>query len=97
MIFESVYHWQQDCPEKQNDTYMVHEIVLYNENNESGRLKHLVSETWNRGLLDCVAIKTVCGDVWLEQYANPLSDEERWEIKHYHSKRLYRFGDGEQV
>ncbi|XP_066913250.1 uncharacterized protein [Clytia hemisphaerica] len=97
VICESVYHWQQDCPEKQNDTYMVHEIVLHNESNKPGQLKHLVSETWNCGLLDCGASKTVCGDVWLEQYVNSLSDEEKREVKHHHSKSLYRFGDGEQV
>ena len=80
VIYESVYHWQQDCREKQNGTYMVHEIVLHNESNEPGQLKHLVSETWNCGLLDCGASKTVCVDVWVEQYVNSLSDEEKREV-----------------
>ena len=38
---ESIYHWQQDCPEQQNDTDMVHEIVLHNKNGERGQLKNL--------------------------------------------------------
>jgi len=36
-ICESIYHWQQDYPNKQNDTYMVHEIVLHNEKHEPGQ------------------------------------------------------------
>ena len=76
---------------------MVHEIVLHNESNKPGQLKHLVSETWNCGLLDCSASKTVCSDVWLDEYIKSLSDEEKREVKHHHSKSLYRFGDGEQV
>ena len=94
-IYESIYHWQQDCPEKQNDMYMVHEIVLQNENHEPGQLKHLLS--WNCGLLDCGATKTVCGEIWLEEYLKALTEEEKREIRDYSSKSLYRFGDGEQI
>ena len=99
-ICESVNHWQQDCPDKpaNNDTYVVHEIILHNkEENDPGHLRHLISETWNSGLLDCGASKTVCGDVWLNQYISSLSEEDQQLVKQYSSKSLYRFGDGEQV
>ena len=96
-ICESIFHWQQDCPDKQNDTYMVHEIVLHNDNEEPGQLKNLVSETWNCGLLDCGASKTVCGEVWLDEYLKSLTNDDQANVKKYSSKSVYRFGDGEQI
>ena len=97
-ICESINHWQQECPDKQNDTlYTVHEIVLHNDNNYPDNLKNLVAETWNCGLLDCGASKTVCGEIWLNEYINSLTESQKKNIKHYHSKSLYRFGDGEQI
>lgn len=96
-ICDSVNHWQQDCPDKGNGTYIVHEIVLHNKQDEPGNLRHLVSETWNCGLLDCGASKTVCGEIWLQEYMKTLSDDEKRDIRNYNSKSLYRFGDGGQV
>ena len=77
---------------------MVHEIVLHNnEVKDPSQLRHLVSETWNCGLLDCGASITVCGEVWLNQYTNSLLDEEKQSVRNYSSKSVYRFGDSEQV
>ena len=76
---------------------MVHEIVLHNDNEEPGQLKNLVSETWNCGLLDCGASKTVCGEVWLDEYLKSLTNEDQAKVKKYSSKSVYRFGDGEQI
>jgi len=61
---------------------MVHEIVLHNEKHEPGQL-YLVSETWN-----CEASKTVCGEVWLDEYINSLTEDQKRDIKNYHSKSL---------
>ena len=96
-ICDSVNHWQQECPDKtSSDTLLVHEIVLHNIE-ETGQLLTLVSESWNCGLLDCGANKTVCGETWLKEYTESLNEDEKQNIKHYSSKSIYRFGDGDQV
>jgi len=76
---------------------MVYEIVLHNEKHELGQLRHLVSETWDCCLLDCGASKTICGELWLDKFTNSLTEDQKGDIKNYHSKSLYRFGYGEQV
>ena len=48
-------------------------------------------------MLDCGASKTVCGENWLTEYTNSLSEEEQKRVKSYSSKSQYRFGDGEQI
>ena len=100
-ICESIFHWQQDCPEKHNqgsETYIVHEIVMHhNEQSNPEQLKCLVAETWNCGLLDCGASKTVCGEKWLSEYVGSLSSEEQSKVRYFNSKSIYRFGDGKQI
>jgi len=99
-ICDSINHWQQDCPDRNstsNETYVVHEIVLHNVDDSVVDLKSLVSETWNCGLLDCGASKTVCGEVWLREYLSSIPECERKNITYYSSKSVYRFGVGEQV
>ena len=99
-ICDSINHWQQDCPDRNsasNETYVVHEIVLHNVDDSAVNLRNLVSETWNCGLLDCGASKTVCGEVWLKQYLSSLPEKEKNDVKYYSSKSVYRFGVGDQV
>ena len=52
-ICDSIIHWQQNCPDRNstnNETYVVHEIVLHNVDDSEIDLRNLVSETWNCGL-----------------------------------------------
>ena len=39
-----------------------------------------MSETWSSALLDCGARKTVCGQEWLNEYINNLSEKEQQSI-----------------
>ena len=99
-VCDSINHWQQDCPDRNstnNETYIVHEIILHNVDDSEVNLRNLVSETWNCGLLDCGASKTVCGEVWLKQYLSSLTESEKNDVKYYNSKSVYRFGVGDQV
>lgn len=100
-ICESINHWAQDCPDRSSrdqDTYLIHEIVLMEEEyQDPEKLKQLVSETWNNGLLDCGASKTVCGDTWLREYIKSLSDDERANLKYEDSRSFFKFGDGQKV
>ena len=100
-ICESINHWAGNCPDKfkkDQETFVVHEIVLHGSHEESPeKMKELLSDTWSSGLLDCGATKTVCGRVWLNEYLNTLSDEQRCEVKYTPTQSVYRFGDGEQI
>ena len=100
-ICDSVNHWVSTCPDKEirdNDTLLVHEIILHqNEHNDPEQLKNLVAETWSSGLLDCGASKTVCGEIWLEEYIGSLSESDRKSVTHFPSSSIYRFGDGEKI
>ena len=100
-ICESVNHWHQSCPDKPlsgNETYMVHEILLHqNEIKDQKQLQTLVAETWNCGILDSGASKTVCGEKWLEEFIESLSLVDREKVQYYSSKSIYKFGDGERI
>ena len=60
-------------------------------------MKQLVSETWNNGLQDSGASKTVCGETWLTEYIKSLSENERSNIKYDNSKSFFKFGDGKRI
>ena len=97
---ESINHWSQNCPDKgkSEQTYVIHEIVLHqNDMSNPEQMKTLVAESWSSGLLDCGASKTVCGKIWLDEYINSLSENDKSKIVYYSSSSCYRFGDGEKV
>ena len=76
-IYYSINHWEQICPDKENETFIVNEEVLHQSYSDNpNELKNLTSETWSAVLLDCGASKTMCGKKLLTQYINSLSDQE---------------------
>ena len=96
-ICGSVYHWAQQCPDKDkapssNSTYLANEFVLQIESPKE--LESLVAESWDSALLDCGATKTVCGQEWLDRYIDNLCEDDTKSITTSDSKSSYRFGDG---
>ena len=97
---ESINHWAHNCPDKSNSeqTYIIHEIVLHhNDLSNPEQMKTLVAESWSSGLLDCGASKTVCGKIWLDEYTNALSENDKLKVVYYSSSSCYKFGDGKRV
>ena len=74
-----------------------HEIILHTNSDTPVQMKALVAETWNSGLLDCGASRTVTGDYWFNEYVETLSDDDKSAVSLYDCSNFYRFGDGARV
>ena len=97
-VCESINHWANNCPDRRDkDTYLVYEIILHANRHSPEHMQTLVGETWNSGLLDCGATRTVCGSKWLEEYILSLSDEDKESVSYSPSNSVFRFGDGIRV
>ena len=97
----SINHWAQNCPDNPNlehNTYVVNDIVLHQTDHENPQeFKHFMLERWSSALLDCGASKTVCGQEWLNEYINNLSEKEQQNIIFRSNNHVYRFGDGRKI
>ena len=75
-----------------------YEIVLFQSDfDHPERLRGLVAEPWNSGVLDSGATKTVCGQAWFDAYVSSLSDSDHASILMRPSQNVFKFGDGNQV
>ena len=108
----SINHWMNNCPDRSprdrpKQTYL-HEcdgyededfqITLFQSNfDEPHRLKSLVVESMNCGVLDSGASKTVCGTPWFQAYLESLGEEDKSKIVYETSKNIFKFGDGKKV
>ena len=54
-------------------------------------------ERWSSALLDRGASKTVCGQEWLNEYINNLSEKEQQNIIFTSSNHAYCCGDGRKI
>ena len=69
--------------------------MLFQTYYDPGRLSGLVAKSWNSGVLDSGATKTVSGQAWLDTYINSLPDSSS--VTWSGSNNIYRFGDGHKV
>ena len=53
-----------------------------------------IHETFNIAVLDCGAVKNVCGNKWLEQYIDTLSPSDKKRVEYSPTKNVYKFGCG---
>ena len=60
---------------------------------DKSKLSKLVQEYSNAALLDSGCSKTVCGEKWLENYKESLSDYDKHCIKEKESTASFTFGD----
>ena len=64
---------------------------------ESVLVNSLVEDSRGCGILDSGCTKTVCGERWLKDYLERLSDHERASVKEETSPASFTFGDGMTV
>ena len=57
---------------------------------------NLVYEAFGKGILDCGATWTVAGDIWLNEFIESLTTQDKEKVKEEKSQALFRFGDGGQ-
>ena len=95
-ICESIYHFEQQCPEvKTTDLYLTHEVILFESDyDHPAKLKNLVSDSWNAALFDSGATKTVAGEIWFNSFIQSLNKEEKVKTETSKSNNMYCFGDG---
>ena len=71
---ESINNWapdRHDKTESPNNTRHSYEAILFQADfDHPSKLKSLLSEFWNAGVLDSGASKTVCGRAWLDSSWN---------------------------
>ena len=91
---DSTKHFSRNCPQqdRKNDVQEIH-ITLFNGVPDM-KQKNLVMEALGKGVLDCGCTKTVSGEIWIEEYLNTLSEEDRSAVKEGDSNATFRFGDG---
>ena len=92
-------HWAQDCPDpNENQVFEINTLELFQSDyDQPGKLKQLVSDTFDAAVLDTAATKTAAGKIWINEYIRKLNNEEKLKIKERPSNSTYRFGDGEKV
>ena len=63
---------------------------------EKGEMKNkLLGETFGCAILDTGCSKSVCSEIWLEEYIQTLEEKVKENIKYETSDTLFRFGDNQ--
>ena len=57
----------------------------------------LTCETMSAAVLDSGAPKSVCGNVWLDEYISTLNNEDKKKIVYRSSKNIFKFGCGSKL
>ena len=110
VICQSIYHWKKDCPhqvertKKVNLTEHVEEneseechITLFTKTLPTSEYDIFMVEAYGAAILDTACSKTVCGQSWLDNYVENISDSDKSKVISNSSKRRFRFGDGRTV
>ena len=64
---------------------------------QTDNLQKLLEESEGHAILDSGCSTTVCGEHWLGNFVQSLSDEDRFKIKIEPSSQTFTFGDGNTV
>ena len=91
-------HFRKDCPQlKRNkkNVQTVH-ITLFNsdKNADQSKVMGLVKDALGHAVLDSACIKTVTGELWLEEQISNLSSEDQKKVRYEQDDTAFRFGDG---
>ena len=71
------------------------EIVLFQSDYDSpSHITKLLSESFNKAVLDCGASRTVCGHAWLKIFLESLPSDLSNRVKRCSSNHIFKFGDG---
>ena len=72
--------------------------MLHQNNYDSpDELMFLMAESWISALRDCGASKTVCRQIWLDQFIQNLDKIDQDQIKFNNSSHIYQFGYGQKI
>ncbi|VDI06062.1 Hypothetical predicted protein [Mytilus galloprovincialis] len=99
-LYESVFHWAKDCPDKVNSVNFVESeseivencnITLFTK--EQPPVSEIfVLESACSAIIDTACTRTVCGENWFKQLLERTGD-----ITTVTSSRAFKFGDGKVV
>ena len=105
LICDSKFHWARDCPDayergddgntEVNIQFSLDEDVqlsLYAQGS-AGKVSVLMEESLKHALLDTGSPTTVCGEAWLNDYINSLTDHQCSLIRESESVTSFTFGD----
>ena len=56
-----------------------------------------MSKTLNKAILDSGCTSTVCGEIWLQNLVDTLTDSERNEVIEKKSHKMFKFGDSKLI
>ena len=108
----STYHYWDQCPHvSQQERMNASKKVLYTQNNEDlyialfqkstptsiDEMVCLMSETFNKAVIDSGCTKTCAGEKWFDAYLETFSDEDKNEIQSNETHAVFRFGDSPPV
>lgn len=89
---ESIYHFLNKCPDKQEKRESVVKPVLFTE--DEAELSQFTKEARNCGALDTGCTSSVSGKIWLEMYLESLDTKDRQETRGpLVSDRVFKFGN----
>ena len=66
---------------------------MKNENDNEKTVSKLISETFGCAVLDTGCSKSCCAQIWLDEYVETLTEDEKAKVEYSPSKRFFRFGD----
>ena len=84
---------EENTENKQSKKEDVHITLL----SEDRKMSRLVRESLGMAILDTGCSKTVCGEIWLNEYEETLSPKEQRSVVSFPSKTSFIFGDGVEV
>lgn len=109
-ICESKYHWARSCPhsyekgeqtgkEESNENEVVHISLFtgYADGKEESKMEKMLQETWGCTVLDSGCSLTVCGERWLSDFIESMSEEDKKKIEEKSTSSSFTFGDGRPV
>ena len=106
VICSSIYHWARQCPDSyesserdgnevdRKETENLSMFVAYTNGDKSERPANLLEESFGSCILDTGCLNTVCGEKWLTNYIQSLSDYEKNQVHVNSSSASFTFGDG---
>ena len=84
-----------DKVEESSSSPHVEYITLLNS--KLDRMKNLIGESFGMAVLDSGCAKSVTGEMWLDEYLQILSEQDRLQVSERSNDATFRFGDGAEV
>ena len=72
-------------------------FMVYMGGDDERELKTLMDECRGYAVLDCGCPHTVCGEKWIKDYIDNLSESDRKDIEITKSNQSFTFGDGRGI